>query len=121
MPASPRARSPGRSRPPRWRWSPRFTGLRRCSRAGAGLVTDAEVLKITQTHCIACHQAKPTHEAFKGGEPPKGVMLDTVAGLRRNSAQVIAQAVQGRAMPLGNEHGMTDEERAKLGAFLAQQ
>ena len=73
------------------------------SRAGGGAVTDADVLKITQTHCITCHQAKPTHEAFKGGEPPKGVMLDTVAGLRRNSAQVIAQAVQGRAMPLGNE------------------
>ena len=91
------------------------------SQAGGGAVTDADVLKITQTHCIACHQAKPTHEAFKGGEPPKGVMLDTVAGLRRNSAQVIAQAVQGRAMPLGNEHGMTDDERAKLGTFLAQQ
>jgi uncharacterized membrane protein len=29
--------------------------------------------------------------------------------------------VQGRAMPLGNEHGMTDDERAKLGTFLAQQ
>ncbi len=48
-------------------------------------------------------------------------MLDTVAGLRRNAQQVIAQAVQGRAMPLGNETGMTDEERARLGAFLAQQ
>jgi uncharacterized membrane protein len=28
--------------------------------------------------------------------------------------------VQGRAMPLGNETGMTDAERAMLGAFLTQ-
>ncbi|MCP8937694.1 urate hydroxylase PuuD [Alsobacter sp. SYSU M60028] len=91
------------------------------SRPGTGgAVSEAEALKITQTHCIACHQAQPTHEAFKGSEPPKGVMLDSVAGIKRNAPQIMAQAVQGRAMPLGNETGMTDEERAKLGAFLSQ-
>ncbi|GGH14116.1 cysteine desulfurase [Alsobacter metallidurans] len=83
-------------------------------------VTDADALKITQTHCAMCHAAKPTHEAFRGGEPPKGVMLDTVANIRRHAAQVNAQAVQGRAMPLGNETKMTDDERARLGAWLAQ-
>ena len=41
-------------------------------------------------------------------------------GLRKNANQVMLQAVQGRAMPLGNETGITDEERAKLGAFLQQ-
>ncbi|MFO1149232.1 MAG: urate hydroxylase PuuD [Alsobacter sp.] len=86
----------------------------------AGGVSDAEALKIVQSHCVMCHQAKPTHEAFKGGEPPKGVMLDTIAGLRKNAAQVMLQAVQGRAMPLGNETNISDEERAKLGAFLQQ-
>ena len=30
----------------------------------------------------------------------------------------MAQAVNGDAMPLGNETGMTEEERRKLGAFL---
>ena len=85
-----------------------------------GSVTEAEALQITRTHCVACHQARPTHEAFRGGEPPKGVMLDTAEGLRKNAAQVLIQAVQGRAMPLGNETGITEDERAKLGAFLAQ-
>jgi uncharacterized membrane protein len=31
----------------------------------------------------------------------------------------MTQSVQGRIMPLGNESKMTDEERAKLGAWLA--
>jgi len=84
-------------------------------------VTDAEILKITQTHCIMCHQANPTHESFKGGEPPKGVMLDTLEGIKKNSAQILIQAVQGNAMPLGNETGITDNERAKLGAWIASQ
>lgn len=86
----------------------------------AGAVSEGEVLTITKTHCVACHQAKPTHPSFAGGEPPKGVMLDSVAGIRKSAAQVMAQAVQGRAMPLGNETSITDEERAKLGAFLSQ-
>jgi len=84
-------------------------------------VSDGEVLKIAQTHCIACHQANPTHEGFKGGEPPKGVMLDTLDGIKKNSAQILIQAVQGKAMPLGNETGMTENERAKLGAWIASQ
>ena len=86
----------------------------------AGGVSEGEALKIVSTHCVMCHQAKPTHEAFKGGEPPKGVVLNTVDGLKKNAQQVMLQAVQGRAMPLGNETGMKDEERAKLGAYLAQ-
>lgn len=87
----------------------------------SGTVSDAEVLKITQTHCVMCHQAKPTHEGFKDAEPPKAVMLDTVENIRRNKEQILIQAVQGRAMPLGNETNITDAERAKLGQWIAQQ
>jgi uncharacterized membrane protein len=88
---------------------------------GIGKVSDAEVLSITQKHCVMCHQAAPTHDGFKGGEPPKGVMLDTIGGIQKNSAQILIQAVQGNAMPLGNETGITNEERAKLGAWIASQ
>jgi uncharacterized membrane protein len=48
-------------------------------------------------------------------------MLDTLDDVRKNAAQILAQAVQGRAMPLGNETGITDADRATLGAWLAQQ
>jgi uncharacterized membrane protein len=88
---------------------------------GSTKVSDADVLAITQQHCIMCHQAQPTHEGFKGGEPPKGVMLDTIEGLRKNAPQILIQAVQGNAMPLGNETGITDAERAKLGQWIAAQ
>ena len=88
--------------------------------AGGDAVTEAQATKIVQTHCVMCHAAKPTHEAFKSNPPPKNVMLDTVEGLRRHAQQVLAQAVDGKAMPLGNETGMTDAERAALGAFLRQ-
>jgi uncharacterized membrane protein len=87
---------------------------------GAGLVvSDEEVLSITAKHCTMCHAAKPTHQGFK--EPPKGVALETLDELRRYHPQIVAQAVRNKSMPLGNETGMIDEERQKLGAWLAAQ
>lgn len=81
--------------------------------------TDAEVISITQTHCASCHAARPTHETFP--EPPKGVVLETLDDLRRYHQLVDVQAVKTDAMPLGNETGMTPDERAKLGAWLDAQ
>jgi uncharacterized membrane protein len=87
---------------------------------GEGLVvSDSEVLGVTSKHCTMCHATKPTHQGFK--EAPKGVVLETLDELRRYRAQIEAQAVRNKSMPLGNETQMTDEERAKLGAWLAAQ
>jgi uncharacterized membrane protein len=47
-------------------------------------------------------------------------MLETVGELRRYAPLIEAQAVKSEMMPLGNETGITPEERAKLGAWLAQ-
>jgi uncharacterized membrane protein len=78
--------------------------------------TDQEAIAIVTEHCVACHAARPTHAGIS--EPPKGVVLETVEDLRRHAVQVIAQAVATHAMPLGNETGMTEEERQALGAYL---
>lgn len=87
---------------------------------GEGLVvSDSEVLGITAKHCTMCHAVKPTHQGFK--EAPKGVALETLDELRRYRPQIEAQAVRNKSMPLGNETAMTDEERAKLGAWLSNQ
>ena len=43
------------------------------------------------------------------------------ATARRWLAQIEAQAVRNKSMPLGNETGMTEEERARLGAWTAAQ
>jgi uncharacterized membrane protein len=75
-------------------------------------VDDAEVLALVRKHCVMCHAAKPTHESFQ--EAPKNVTLETVADIRKRAATISAQTVHTKAMPLANQTGMTDEERATL-------
>ncbi|HVJ40640.1 MAG TPA: urate hydroxylase PuuD [Dongiaceae bacterium] len=82
-------------------------------------VSDADVLAITQARCIMCHADKPSRTGF--AEAPKGVKLETLEEIHRYAAQIDLQAVKSSAMPLGNVSGMTDDERAKLGAWLARQ
>jgi uncharacterized membrane protein len=82
-------------------------------------VSDVEVMAIVQKHCVACHAANPKNEGFDA--PPKDVVLENVDQLRRHSKQVVQFSVQTRAMPLGNETGMTDEERSQLGAWINDQ
>jgi len=79
-------------------------------------VSDGQVLTIVAKHCVMCHSAKPTHDGFDA--PPKDVVLGSIEELRRHAEQVMAQAVRGDTMPLGNETGMTPEERRELGAWL---
>ncbi|MGH6727074.1 MAG: hypothetical protein ACREB8_11090 [Pseudolabrys sp.] len=82
----------------------------------ADAVADAEALAIVHKHCVMCHAVKPTHEAFQ--EAPNGVVLETVAELKKYSALIYAQTIQNKAMPMGNQTGMTEVERAALGRWL---
>lgn len=82
-------------------------------------VDDAEALALVQKHCVMCHAAKPTHESFQ--EAPKNIALETIAGIKKHAATISAQTVQTKAMPLGNQTGMTDEERATLDQWLKNQ
>ncbi len=79
-------------------------------------VTDSEALAIVGKHCIMCHAARPSHDGFDA--PPKGVILTSIPDILLHKDQIMAQAVNSDTMPLGNETGMTEEERQKLGAFL---
>ncbi|HYN00656.1 MAG TPA: urate hydroxylase PuuD [Aestuariivirgaceae bacterium] len=76
------------------------------------------VLAITKKHCAICHSQTPTHEAFT--EAPKGTKLETIEDLQRYADLIGKQAVHTNTMPLGNETGMTDEERRTLGIWLKQ-
>ena len=82
-------------------------------------VSDVEVLGITDAHCAQCHSAQPAHPAFRAA--PKNVVLETTGDLRRYASLIDLHTVRTRTMPLGNETGMTDAERARLGAWLAAQ
>jgi uncharacterized membrane protein len=84
----------------------------------AGSASDTEVLALVRKHCVMCHATRPTHESFQ--EAPKNIALETVADLKKHASTIYAQTVQSRAMPLGNQTGMTDDERAALGRWLKE-
>ena len=77
---------------------------------------DAEVLALVRQHCVQCHAAEPTHEAF--AKPPAGIMLETIEQVRRYAPRIRMQVVETRAMPLGNQTGMTDEDRERIAAWI---
>ncbi len=81
-----------------------------------GEVTDADMMAITQKHCVSCHALKPSNRQFKAA--PKNVMLENLDDMKQHKQRIITQAVVGRAMPMGNKTGMTAEDRARLGAWL---
>jgi uncharacterized membrane protein len=87
-----------------------------CAAAGDGAVTDAEALAIARKHCVMCHAVKPTHEAFR--EAPMNVTLETIGDLKKYAQRIYVQTVQNKAMPLGNQTGMTEVERAALGRWV---
>ncbi len=75
-----------------------------------------DVLAIAQSRCASCHAVKPSDPDIE--KAPGGVMLETVADIRKHSARILKQSVLSKAMPLGNKTRMTDEERKALGAWI---
>jgi uncharacterized membrane protein len=79
-------------------------------------VDAAKALSVVAVHCSGCHSATPTREGID--EAPGGIMYDNLDQIRAHASKMIAQSVMSNVMPLGNETGMTQEERALLGAWL---
>jgi uncharacterized membrane protein len=80
-------------------------------------VSFAQIHPIIVTHCAGCHSAKPTHPGFD--RPPKDVAFDHPEEIQRYAAEINAFAVKAEIMPLGNETGMTEDQRALLGRWIA--
>ena len=80
-------------------------------------VSFAQAQAIVAQRCAACHAEKPTQEGF--ATAPKDVKLDTPERIAANAQKIYEQAVASKAMPIGNLTGMTDDERARLGAWIA--
>jgi uncharacterized membrane protein len=76
----------------------------------------ADVVAIAQARCASCHAVKTTDRDVE--KAPGGVMLETLADMRKHSARVFKQSVLSRAMPLGNKTNMTNAEREALGAWI---
>jgi uncharacterized membrane protein len=80
-------------------------------------VDTSEAVAIVERRCTTCHSESPTSEQFTSA--PGGVVLDTPQQIADRADEIRAQAVDSRAMPLGNVTGMTDTERETLGAWIA--
>jgi uncharacterized membrane protein len=85
--------------------------------SGEPAVGFAEANKVIAERCAGCHAENPTYAGFT--QPPGGVMLDTPERIRASAARIDQQAVQTRAMPIGNLTNMTEAERALLGRWIA--
>jgi uncharacterized membrane protein len=84
--------------------------------AGRAPVTLAGVAPIIAARCAPCHAAHPTLMP----SAPAGLMLDTSGRILANATRIYQQAVQLRAMPLGNLTHITDAERAEIAAWVTQ-
>ena len=84
---------------------------------GSNPIPFAQVQKIVQERCAACHAEHPTQPGF--ASPPQGVVLDSPERIVANAQRIEQQAVRTHAMPLGNVTHMTEDERAALGAWIS--
>ncbi|MBC7861101.1 MAG: urate hydroxylase PuuD [Burkholderiaceae bacterium] len=75
----------------------------------------SQVRAIIGQRCATCHSAHPTQPGF--ATAPAGVALDDAGLIRQHAARVYQQAVQLKAMPIGNLTQMTDAERATIQAW----
>ncbi len=75
-------------------------------------VAFTQVQEVVEERCVTCHS---------GVTAPLGVRLETAAQILARASDIERQAVLTRAMPPGNQTGMTDDERELLASWLAQQ
>src|SRR5262245_60139873 len=73
---------------------------------------------VNERRCVSCHSRTPTDNVFRTA--PNGVTFDAPESIRAHAETSRTRVVLTRNMPLGNKTGMTDEERALLGAWAAQ-
>ena len=86
------------------------------SNAHAVDVLDTDVLAISRKHCVMCHARAPSHPSFDA--PPKQVVLESIEELKAWASKILEQVVWDRNMPVGNDTGMTEEERALLERWI---
>lgn len=84
----------------------------------ATLIPDmAEMQRIMQRHCTACHSSHPTLLA----SAPKDVRLDDEAQILRHVALIRRQVVELRIMPPGNITGLSEDERMRIARWADAQ
>src|SRR5256886_14703430 len=93
-----------------------FSSRRRHTRLTVTGVQTCALPIFVDQRCAACHSQQPT----KVTTAPRGIKLDTPEEIKAQAVGIEQQAVQTKAMPLGNVTGMTQAERDLLGRWIAQ-
>jgi len=86
--------------------------------AGSEAVGEMQIAQVIANRCLACHAARPTQPGF--AEAPLGLVFETPEQIVQHAAR-IAITVQSKYMPIGNLTGMTEQERAMVATWYAQQ
>lgn len=84
--------------------------------SAAPVASSGQIREIVQNRCVTCHSATPSSPLFTSA--PLGFKLDTLEQIEASAPLILARAVNSKEMPPGNLTGMSDEERALLGAWL---
>ena len=73
---------------------------------------------ILERRCVTCHATRPSNPSFP--QPPSGIILEEPRRIQQLAPRIMERAVITKTMPLANLTGMTDNERAELGAWIVQ-
>ncbi|MCT9074652.1 urate hydroxylase PuuD [Cupriavidus gilardii] len=82
--------------------------------AAATKVSFTKVQEIMNARCVQCHAEAPKMMPTAA----KGIKLETPDEIKAHAQLIYQQAVQQKAMPLGNVTQITDDERALLGQWF---
>lgn len=77
----------------------------------------AQVRVVIAQRCQPCHSQYQSDRTF--GPAPGGVTFDAPESIVRLAERIRIRAVETRTMPLTNKTGITEEERALLGRWIA--
>lgn len=111
---------------PWWTWGVAVLGMaavvwlgsRPLGPADAAAAPDdwSEVEVVVQGRCSMCHAREPQWPGI--AVPPKGVVLETAADIRRHARDIALQAAWTRAMPPGNLSYVEEPERRLLARWV---
>ena len=87
------------------------------SAATEGPPSFAAVRAIVNQRCLPCHSHYPSDASF--GAAPAGVAFDTPEAIAGFAERIRVRAVETQTMPFGNKTGMTTDERALVGRWVA--
>jgi uncharacterized membrane protein len=92
-------------------------------RAAAVTGEAAEVPSFAAVRVVIAQRCQPCHSQYQSdhslGPAPGGVTFDTPENIVRLAERIRIRAVETKTMPLANKTGITEDERALLGRWIA--